>query len=102
MLDWEDPPTPARDHFRDNLERRMNELGLSDSDLCRRCEVAPSTVGRWLSGDRYPSLETLEVIAKALEMTASELLAGPDDRQAMSVEHALKVIEAVVRKNRNN
>jgi transcriptional regulator with XRE-family HTH domain len=40
--------------------------------------VAPSTVGRWLSGKRDPSLENVEVIAAAVGMTASELVADPE------------------------
>jgi transcriptional regulator with XRE-family HTH domain len=99
-LDWEGFHTPAREYFRENLQRRMDELGWNDSELGRRCKVAPSTVGRWLSGERYPSLETLETIGIAVEMTVSELVAGPDDRQAMTLDHALKVIEAAVKKGK--
>lgn len=98
-LDWEGLPTPARDFFRVNLERRMGELGLSDSELGRRCGVAPSTIGRYLIGERYPSLETLEKLCAVLEMTASELLAGPSDRQPITVDQALKMIAMATKKH---
>lgn len=91
--------TPARDYFRDNLKTRMVDLDLSDSELGRRIGVAPSTIGRWLIGERYPSLETLEKIAPVLGLTAAELIADPSDR-AMAIEKAWKTIEAAVFKGK--
>ena len=99
-LDLGGLPTPARDFFRENLQRRMDELNLSLSALGRRVGVSPSTVKRWLDGERYPSLETLEVLAPALGLSVSQLLDDPKRKftekpvpMTVTVEDAMRIIK---------
>ncbi len=46
------------------------------ADLGARCGVVHSTVGRWETGDRTPSLSDIPRIAAALEMSPEELAAA--------------------------
>lgn len=56
------------------IKRRREALGLTQSDLATKAHVKESqTVSRWERGQRGPN--DLEAVAKALETTASEMLA---------------------------
>lgn len=56
-------------------ERRI-EVGLSLAALSDRTNLSPFTVNSYELGRRLPSLETLDIVAVALETTACDLLAG--------------------------
>ena len=60
--------------FVSNLQAAMQSSGLSQSELARRLDVTPSYVSQLLSGHRRPGLDTLEKIARVLEMEPSDLL----------------------------
>ena len=50
---------------------QLKRKNMSQRDLAEKLGVSEVTVSRWLSGDRDPSIETLNKIADALETTAS-------------------------------
>ena len=52
-------------------------LRLSQSALARRVGVSPATINRYERGHTAPPLETLNVLARVLGVSADELL-GPD------------------------
>jgi transcriptional regulator with XRE-family HTH domain len=57
------------------IARRRRELGITQRELADRAGVREaSTVSRWERGERAPN--DLEVVARALESTAVEMLAG--------------------------
>lgn len=53
------------------IEMQLKRKNMSQRDLAEKLGVSEVTVSRWLSGDRDPSIETLNKIADALETTAS-------------------------------
>jgi transcriptional regulator with XRE-family HTH domain len=59
------------------LAARLDELGLTQSELSERLGVSTSAVSRWLSGDRRPSLEKAFEIESDLGIPA-ELWLSPD------------------------
>jgi transcriptional regulator with XRE-family HTH domain len=57
------------------VRRERLKLGLSQSKLARKADVADTTVSRLERGERMPQAEHLEQIADALEMELKALLA---------------------------
>ena len=50
------------------------QRGLSQEELAEVCEISRQTICRWESGERIPSLNALENIAKKLNIPLSEFL----------------------------
>jgi len=48
--------------------RRASELGMTQTDLCRRAEIQNSVLTRWKQG-RDPRLSTGEALEEALDAT---------------------------------
>lgn len=61
--------------FSGNLKNVMNERGLTQAELARRTKIAETTVSRWLSGKRMPTIKHLIVLSNFFEVTIDELLA---------------------------
>lgn len=53
------------------IEMQLKRKNMSQRDLAKKLGVSEVTVSRWLSGDRDPSIDTLNKIAEALDTTAS-------------------------------
>lgn len=56
---------------RNRIEERLKAKKMSQKDLAEKLGVTEVTVSRWLSGERDPSIETLNRIAEALGTTTS-------------------------------
>lgn len=56
--------------------QRLNQLGISQAEMARRAGIDKSELTRILSGKRNPTLRTLERMARALEVSASDLLSS--------------------------
>jgi hypothetical protein len=111
--------------FKDLINRRKEELGLSLSDLATRLNlhgysVAKSTIGCWATGERNPQLDKKNVrdaIAMAIEMDTNEMLSElgfiiheddhtPEGRYAASIidkiddeirrKHAIAILETFI------
>ena len=55
----------------DKIGLALKQKNMTQRDLAEKLEVTEVTVSRWLSGDRDPSIETLNRIAEALGTTTS-------------------------------
>ncbi len=75
----------------------MAKEGLTDSKLARAVGVSPSTIGRYLSGERDPDFEMLDKLAKALRTTVPALVAGPEELGEMEADYALRILEAALK-----
>jgi transcriptional regulator with XRE-family HTH domain len=62
--------------FTGNLRRARKERGLSQEAVGDRAEMTQSQYGRIERGEVDPSIKTLARLAKAIGVTASELLRG--------------------------
>lgn len=58
----------------------LAEKDRSNNWLAKELEVTPGTVSKWCGNKAQPSLETLAIIAKALDVDISELLNRTKDR----------------------
>ncbi|WP_296091486.1 helix-turn-helix transcriptional regulator [uncultured Treponema sp.] len=57
--------------IRSRIEERLRAKKMTQRDLAENLNVTEVTVSRWLNGERDPSIETLNKIAKALDTSAS-------------------------------
>jgi transcriptional regulator with XRE-family HTH domain len=60
--------------IRKRLRKRRSELELTQEELCQRAGISLDAVSRIESGSRVPTLETLEGLARALELKVAELV----------------------------
>jgi transcriptional regulator with XRE-family HTH domain len=67
------------DNIMANARRRIAEIGLRDQDVARRVGVTPQVMSRWLNRKADPSLENVDKLAKALEMTVEDLARDPEE-----------------------
>jgi transcriptional regulator with XRE-family HTH domain len=59
--------------------RELRELKrLSQRELAKICELTPSTISRIEAGKLAPSIKTLEIIAKALNVSIGEIMIDCD------------------------
>jgi transcriptional regulator with XRE-family HTH domain len=69
--------------FAGNLRKRINDLGLTQAEAARRCDLENRRFHHYVVGDREPDLRTLVRIATVLGTTPDELLgAKPHAAQA--------------------
>jgi transcriptional regulator with XRE-family HTH domain len=52
--------------FREAVEKRMREMGMTQADVCRASGVHTTTLNRWLLGKSQLSERNLEDVVKAL------------------------------------
>ena len=60
--------------FAENLRKRISDLGLSQAEAARRCDLENRRFHHYIVGDREPDLGTLVRIATVLGTTPDELL----------------------------
>lgn len=72
-----------KDNLRLNLRKEMSVRGLSQSELSRRSGVRQATIPEALSGTREPSFETIETLAKVLDVNAANLFNDPPSGQVL-------------------
>ena len=58
------------------IARRRKEQNWSQGDLAERLHVTDKAVSKWETGRGVPSVDLLEPLAEALDLTVSELLSG--------------------------
>ena len=58
------------------IARRRKEQNWSQGDLAERLHVTDKAISKWETGRGLPSVDLLEPLAEALDLTVSELLSG--------------------------
>ena len=79
--------------FKKKLKWIMFEKGLSQAELGAKMGMGQSRISKWITGERTPSLENLEKIAKALNMSAGELIDYELDKKKLSDKDKLAIKE---------
>jgi len=64
--------------FLTRLKELRHEKGLSQTQMSKEIMVNPTTIAKWETGDRTPSLEMLIILAKFFGCTLG-YLAGIED-----------------------
>ena len=65
------------ENFVENVRRALEKHGWSQRELARRADLHWQTVGRILSGDMIPTTDTVEKIAKALDLGPERIFRKP-------------------------
>ena len=63
----------AREIFSNNLKRLLDDQGIDQSKLADLVGVKQPTVSSWITTNKYPRIDTIVKIAKALNVKASDL-----------------------------
>lgn len=73
-LNYETNNKDSREIFAENLKFYINLREKKQKDLADDVGFPPSTVSNWVSGRKYPRVDTIELIAKALGVSKSQLI----------------------------
>jgi len=57
-----------KDVFIENLRKCRRERGISQAELAEKCDTATSYIGQIEIGNRFPSIELIEKMAKVLQI----------------------------------
>ncbi len=76
----------TRDIFRINLQKKMQERGVSQTDLAEAVNVSTSTASDWCKGKKYPRPNKMQMIADYLHVSMSWLMTGEPPRILYSFE----------------
>jgi|ERR1044071_3791854 transcriptional regulator with XRE-family HTH domain len=68
--------------FGDNLKRIRTEKGISQGQLADKLKMHASHISRYENGATAPSIDVLKKVSAALQVSADELLYGPEDKRA--------------------
>ena len=79
--------------FGERLTRARERKGLSRKELAQLLNVGQNTIWRWEVGQREPSLEKIQTLARALDVTADELMTQPVTVVAMEQKNDLPAKE---------
>lgn len=60
--------------FGDNLKCLLYEANMTQRELARELEIAESTVSRYISGEKMPSIFTIINISYVLDCDVSEMI----------------------------
>ena len=83
------------EQFAERLRERLTCLGLSQKDFAGQLGVTEATVSRYLKGERRPSLNVINKIAKILNTTPDYLF----DAEAANTSDALTNIKLMIAHN---
>jgi len=76
--------TNLRDLLSDNIKKRRERLGISQAQLAEKADTSANYIAQIEQQNKFPSVEMLERIAKALEFDSAELFyAGPYSAEAI-------------------
>ncbi|MCR5796109.1 MAG: helix-turn-helix domain-containing protein [Solobacterium sp.] len=81
------------------IAERRKEKGLKQSELAALIHVSDTAVSKYENGKRFPDISVLEDLAKALDLTLTELITGEreedvPEKQEKAVAEALRVSAA--------
>ena len=66
-----------------NMKRCREVLGLSQMDLAEKVDCSPTLIGKIETMKRFPSADTLNLIAKALKIEPADLFSKTDEPEAI-------------------
>lgn len=78
--------------FIDNLSKYMREKEMNQSDLADQLKTNKSVVSSWLTGARYPRMNTMEKIASVFNVEKSDLM----EKKAAAVSNTIRSVRIPV------
>jgi len=67
-----------------NIKRARNRAGLTQQELAELCGLSTNYLATLETGGKFPSSDTLEIIAKALRLKPYELFVDESDIEAFN------------------
>ena len=68
-------------HFGENLKNILEETGINQSELARRCELSNQQISRFIQGkQRNPGIQTVVTISTALGVSIERLIFGEESK----------------------
>ena len=61
----------------ENIKRRMARLGVSRKEIASALQVPYSTVCEWISGNAYPRIDKIQLLAQYFGITKAQLVEAP-------------------------
>ncbi len=58
----------------ENIEQKVQELGLNQTTLARKMQVSREAVSKWMSNEKYPRPDKLLKLARLLNLSFSEMV----------------------------
>lgn len=71
--------TDAREVFRRNLVRLMDERGISQTDIAEKLKVSSATASDWYNGVKYPRVDAMQALADLLGVLMKDLVSEEQD-----------------------
>lgn len=68
--------------FIKNLNKYLDSFQMNQADLANRLSVNKSVVSSWLSGSRYPRMNTMEKIANIFNIEKSDLIENKSQEES--------------------
>jgi transcriptional regulator with XRE-family HTH domain len=77
------------------LTESLDSRGWSNTELAKRVGVSPATVGRWISGERTPSLSDAAQISRVLGIPLDHLAGLESPIPTASEREILRIVRVV-------
>lgn len=93
----------AKENFLENLNALFDGTKLNDSQLAAKIGVTSVTIGRWRRGERIPTFDGLDKIARYFKIPVRDLFRDPTDPETIGgvdLETALQIVSAHARAGR--
>lgn len=76
----------------DNIKRLMKEFNVSQSDICIRLKLKPSTFSDWVNAKTYPRIDKIEMLANYFGVEKSDLI---EDKNENNLSTRIPVLGTV-------
>ena len=83
--------------FIQNLKRERGRLGISQLVLAERSELSPGYIGEIESGRKFPSIDNVERIARALEVPPYRLYMTDRDMERLLLKDQMPALSRIRR-----
>ncbi len=83
--------------FIQNLKRERGRLGISQLALAERAELSPGYIGEIESGRKFPSVDNVERLARALEVPPYRLYMTDRDLEELLIKDRMPPLTRVRR-----
>jgi len=93
----DDPVAELQAVFIQNLKRERGRLGISQQVLAERAELSPGFIGEIESGRKFPSVDNVERLARALEVPPYRLYMTDRDLEELLIRDRMPPLTRVRR-----
>jgi len=78
--------TDVRILLAENMKRYREIMDISQMKLAEKIGCSPTLIGKIETMKRFPSADTLNLIAKTLKITPADLFAGTDNTETLKTK----------------